>query len=335
MSAAPPDPSAVPRRRPPVPEFVILAPGYNPNVGGFIVLHYLCHLLNELGHTAHLVPLFRSFELSPVDPDVFVQAILEPRASLRRTPYTLHPDWNTPLYRRPLRGIRKREEVVAVYPEVTFGNPLRARHVARWLLHTPGFHNKDVFFVPGEVQFRYLEMHKPVPMPWIEVAEQMLTVTYLPWESYQPPPEGSPRSGTAYLMRKGAGRSIVHDLSDSVCIDGMSHQEIGDIFRRVQTFISYDTRTSYSLLAAVAGADSVIVPEDGVDEDQWLPEEHLRVGLAYGFDRLDWARSTRHLAAERFQEMQTRSADSAADFARFWTERLAASVEADSATEPG
>lgn len=313
----------------------MFAPGYDPNVGGFIVLHYLCHLLNQLGHTAHLVPLFRSVEISPLDPDLLLQSLFDQRTALRKTPYTMHPDWDTPLYRRPLKGIARRSNVVVVYPEVTFGNPLRAKHVARWLLYTPGFHNKEVFFVPGEVQFRYLEMHKPVPMPWIEVAEQMLTVTHLPWELYQPPPEGSPRSGTAYAMRKGKGRPIVHDLTDSVCIDGMSHQQIGDIFRRVETFISYDTRTTYSLLAALAGADSVVVPEPGVDEDEWLPEEHLRAGLAYGFERLDWARSTRHLTAERFREMQTRSADSVAAFADFWTERLASSTDADAAPEPG
>jgi len=316
-------------------EFAVFAPGFDPNVGGYIVLHYLCHLLNELGHTAHLIPLFSSAEISPVDSDETVRALFDQRSQIRKSPYRVNPDWNTPLYRRPLKGIARRDDLVVVYPEVVFGNPLRAKHVTRWLLHDPGFHNKDVYFVPGEVHFRYLEMHRPVPTPWIEIAEQLLTVTYIPWEHYQPPPDGTERKGTAYILRKGAKKALVHDLTDSVCVDGMNHAQIGEICRRVKTFISYDTRTMYSALAAIAGVDSVVIPDAGVAEDEWQPVERYRYGLAYGWDRLDWARSTRHLTAERFRQMQADSAESTAIFARFWAARLGASSQRDRAASLG
>jgi hypothetical protein len=316
----------------PRPEFVVFAPPYDPNVGGYIALHYLCYLLNEVGYRAHLVPFFNSAEISPIDADSLVTKLLDQRAEIQKSNYTINAAWNTPIYRRPWRGIAKRDDLVVVYPEVVFGNPLRAKNVARWLLHDPGFHNKQVYFVPGEVHFRYLEMHRPVPVPWIEIAEQLLTVTYVPWEHYQPPPEGSPRKGTAYLLRKGKGKPLVHDLTDSIQVDGMSHAHIGEICRQVQTFISYDTRTMYSSLAAIAGADSVVIPDDGVTENEWLPDLALRAGLAYGFERLEWARSTRHLTAERFRAMEIGSRESVAEFARFWERRLLDSGDANAAT---
>jgi len=306
----------------PRPEFVVFAPPYDPNVGGYIALHYLCHLLNEVGYRAHLVPFFNSAEISPIDADSLVTKLLDQRAEIQKSNYTINAAWNTPIYRRPWRGIAKRDDLVVVYPEVVFGNPLRAKNVARWLLHDPGFHNKQVYFVPGEVHFRYLEMHRPVPVPWIEIAEQLLTVTYVPWEHYQPPPEGSPRKGTAYLLRKGKGKPLVHDLTDSIQVDGMSHAHIGEICRQVQTFISYDSRTFYSVLAAMAGTDSVVIPDENLSETEWQPDESLRAGIAYGFDRLTHARMTRAQIGANIRSHSAKSIDSVAAFVDFWRHRL-------------
>jgi hypothetical protein len=308
----------------PRPEFVVFAPPYDPNVGGYIALHYLCHLLNEVGYKAHLVPFFNSAEISPIDADSLVTKLLDQRAEIQKSNYTINAAWNTPIYRRPWRGIAKRDDLVVVYPEVVFGNPLRAKNVARWLLHDPGFHNKQVYFVPGEVHFRYLEMHRPVPVPWIEIAEQLLTVTYVPWEHYQPPPEGSPRKGTAYLLRKGKGKPLVHDLTDSIQVDGMSHAHIGEICRQVQTFISYDTRTMYSSLAAIAGADSVVIPDEGIEEEDWQPDETLRSGIAYGLERIEESRPGRQRLTERVLKMAKDSSKSVANFADFWNQKIVA-----------
>lgn len=303
-------------------EFAVFAPGFDQNVGGYIVLHYLCHLLNKLGHTAHLIPLFSSAEVSPVDADERVRDLFEQREAIRRTPYALNPAWNTPIYRRPLKGIAKRDDLVVVYPEVVFGNPLRAKNVARWLLHDPGFHHKDVYFVPGEVHFRYLEMHKAVPMPWIEVAEQLLTVTYVPWEHYQPPPEGSTRNGTAYLLRKGKGKPLVHELEGSIQIDGKHHADIGAIFRRVTTFISYDSRTFYSVLAALAGTDSIVIPDEGISLEEWQPDPTLRAGIAYGFSDLERAQRSQREVSSNIEKVVHQSEKSVSDFIDFWSRRL-------------
>jgi hypothetical protein len=306
----------------PRPEFVVFAPPYDPNVGGYIALHYLCHLLNEVGYKAYLVPFFNSAEISPIDSDSLVAKLLDQRAEIQKNNYTVNAAWNTPIYRRPWRGIAKRDDLVVVYPEVVFGNPLRAKNVARWLLHDPGFHNKQVYFVPGEVHFRFLAMHQTVPMPWIEIAKPFLTVSSLPWEHYQPPLEGSPRSGTAYILRKGRDRPLVHDLADSIQVDGMSHAQIGEICRKVKTFISYDPRTTYSYLAALTGVDSVVIPEEEVTAEMWQPDPALRAGVAYGFDDIDRARRTVDVLARRMTQISDNSRASVSRFADFWFARL-------------
>jgi len=309
------------QRRGPL-EFVIFANGYDANVGGYVCLHYLCHLLNALGHRASLVPEFASREVSPIDADDAVQAVMAQRRALREKPYRVHPSWNTPIYRQPWRGIAQRDDLVVVYPEIIFGNPLRARHVARWVLNEPGVIRKDVYYLPGEVHFRYLEMHRAVPMPWIEVAEQLLTVTYIPWEHYQPPAPGSPREGTAYLVRKGAHKPLVHHPADAICVDGMSHAQIGEICRRVKTFVSYDAKTLYSWLAVLAGADSVVIPDAGVSLEQWQPDPSLRQGLAYGWDAVEGARAGQTLVRDRLAALASDSRESVAQFAAFWERRL-------------
>jgi len=304
-------------------EFIVFAPPYNPNIGGFVVLHQLCHFLNEIGRTCHLVPWFSSAEISPIDDVAVANRVFEQRESIRRDSYRVNPDLNTPLYRRPWRGIAKRDDVVVVYPEVVFGNPLRARNVARWLLHNPGFHNKHCYYVPGEVHFRYMDAYKPLPLPWIEASDLILTVLRTPWEQYKEPPVGSPpREGTAYIVRKGAGKPLVHDVNGSIQIDGMSHAEISDVFRRVKTFISYDTYTFFSALAVVAGADSVVIPDAGVSVDEWMPDPEKRAGLAYGFDDLERARASRDQLLAGLEALDRQTEGMVKAFADFWETRI-------------
>ena len=39
---------------------IIVAPNYDPKIGGAIALHRLCHVINEIGHKAFLCPAFEN-----------------------------------------------------------------------------------------------------------------------------------------------------------------------------------------------------------------------------------------------------------------------------------
>jgi hypothetical protein len=100
-------------------------------------------------------------------------------------------------------------------------------------------------------------------------------------------------------MRKGRGRAPIHDIANSILIDGKSHAETAATFKKVKQFISYDPYTHYSYFAAIAGCESIVAPLDNTTKEQWKPDIADRYGLAYGFDELEFARATRHLALER------------------------------------
>lgn len=308
----------------PSPEFVIFSPPFDENNGGAIVLHKLCHTLNTLSFKASMIPHFHCIDVSPLDElNECFNAIAQMRNGLTRIEYRLNKNWITPIYTRPLIEIKERNDLIVIYPEIIFGNPLRAKNVTRWLLHEIGFHNRRrVFCEPNEVHFRFNELHRIIPMPWVQVADKMLTVRHVPWDHYYAAPPEQRRDGTAFLIRKGRSKRIIHDTQNSIQIDGLSHPQIGDIFRRVKTFVSYDTKTMYSHLAALAGADSVVVPDDGVDEYDWQPNPRQRTGLAYGFERLEWARSTKHLVRELLSVYDHETEVSVREFATFWRDRL-------------
>jgi hypothetical protein len=140
----------------------------------------------------------------------------------------------------------------------------------------------------GELYFRFNSAVKPFAFPGSTTSEQFLTVVQYPLDLYNLDgalPQ-SERYGTAYCLRKGAHKPIAHDLSNSVCIDQLPHEEVAKIFKRVTHFYCYDTLTAYYHLAAVCGCKVVLIPDDGVAKENWLTSE-ARVGIAYGIDEID------------------------------------------------
>lgn len=316
---------------------IIFAPSYNPNSGGSIVLHKLCHLLNGQGVQASLVPAFTNFLINPLNypqviddlnydfwhysinsrinhtqlpltppkPDSLITKLKKikrilldqgPPSPLARSEpfeYLTNPQFNTPVVDfKTAKAIASEPNTIVIYPEVAAGNPLSAKHVVRWLLHDPGFHTKLVAYGPGELYFRFGAETQDIHIPGSTLSEQLLTIVHTPFEYYNQEGLSKIRSGTAYFIGKGKNR--IHDQhpKDAALIDGKSHAEISTIFKKVDQFISYDLRTSYSHFAALCGCTSIVIPEEGVEEAQWLPNTQTRVGIAYGFDRIEHARDT-------------------------------------------
>lgn len=86
-------------------KFTIAVPTYTDKSGGHWYCHYLCHALNEIGHTATI--------------------------SFYEPPYRINFDWNTPLGHDP--------EAIVIYPEGCRGNYLNAKKIVRYLLAPEDF----------------------------------------------------------------------------------------------------------------------------------------------------------------------------------------------------
>lgn len=278
-------------------KFVIRAPSFNDRVGGAIALHVLCHSLAEAGQEALLWPIDRPV-LQPWRRPRSVLGWLRYHVTGRRKLFDHGP------FRTKLASVEDLPNAVVVYPEVTTGNPLGARRVVRWLLHKPGFHTGQTGFGENDLFFLYQDAFDALPTGANRGGR--LTLTW--WNQAYFDQRRSYRSGSAYLIKKGAGRPLVHDVSDSVLVDDLSHAERADVFNRVRYFYTYDPYTLYSRYAAICGCIPVIMPPPGLAKEEWVAREEERYGLAYGTGDIPWAVATRELLLDRIKQERAEEA---------------------------
>jgi hypothetical protein len=278
-------------------KILIFSPSYQENSGGVVVLHKLCSILNKMGYQSSLHPFFESYILHKRNyVNCAVSFMVESIKSIMKD-YKTNPFFETPVI-YSTKDINW-DEWVVIYPETVQGNPLGAKNIVRWLLHNPGYHTDNFFYGKGELYFKFNSAISDFDYPGSCTSNVSLKVIHYPFEFYNTQGVSPERSGTAYCIRKGKGKRILHDLQDSILIDEKSHKEVADIFKKVDTFISYDTLTAYSIFAALCGCESVVIPDDGVSIDQWYPDYRDRYGISYGFSNIEEASSTRHLVKPR------------------------------------
>lgn len=282
-------------------KYLIFAPKYSESNGGVICLHYLSHLINQQGGEAYLCPIFENFEISKINFKRPFLKTLYSKVIDRFRAFYVNESFDNKILRN-LSMINDSDDWIVIYPEITFGNPLRAKHVVRWLLHNPGFHTKKVYYGSNELYFKYHQGFADFKYLNSKLSPNVLHLIYYPLHFYNMSDVAPVRHGTAYCLRKGRDREIQHDLTDSVLIDGMSHAEIAKVFKRVKTFISYDPYTAYSVFAALCGCDSVVLPKVGVTKDAWYPNVESRYGMAYGFNDIEFASKTRPLLLDKVQK---------------------------------
>lgn len=258
--------------------YILFAPPYDENSGGAIVIHKLCHRLNEMGHEAFIWPFKRKRYPS------FRKKI---SIWLKGANFLTNPEFDTPI----AKSTDIHEKTIVVYPEVVDGNPLEHNQVVRWLLHKPGFHtNKEPNYSDNELFF-YFQPHFADDRYVID-PDNRLFITHM-YEGYNLKNTSVSRSGSCYLMHKGNGRKLVHDQSDSIKIDGLSHTEIAKIFKKTKYFYSYDEFTMYSVYAAISGCISVVIPESFKSRKEWVENNpNAKYGIAYGLDDTDHAIET-------------------------------------------
>lgn len=277
-------------------KFIVWAYPFDDTVGGVIALHLLCRRLNELGETAMLWPAWRPALRGRHGPRGWL------RWAWRRVRW--RASFNNP-FGLPLARSRDLDGAVVVYPEVVAGDPLRADHTVRWLLHRPGFHTGKAEYGRDDLFFFYQEAfddpaHNPDPTA-------RLTLTWF-IDAYRRTGAG-PRRGTAYILRKGKGRPIRHDLAGSVLVDEMSHEERAAVFNRVERLYCYDLYTMYTVYAALCGCVPVVMPDPDLSKERWTPDERDRYGIAYGEADVPWALATRGLLEERLRSVRAEQDD--------------------------
>jgi hypothetical protein len=270
-------------------KFIVWAPPFDEDSGGSIALHLLCHRLNGIGHQALLWPGDRPLvRLGDGAGRLWwgVRRALSGKTGRYQSPFSNRVARPSDL-----------ADAITVYPEIVSGNPLGSGHVVRWFLNRPGRLTGRTGYGSGELYFFYQDVFNDAdinPDP-----DNRLTLMWYN-DAYQDTHRDT-RNGSCYLLRKGAGRTISHDLSSSVLIDSLSHSEKAHLFNIKEYLYSYDLYTMYATYAAACGCIPVIVPEAGLSKLDWYPNEEDRYGLAYGEEDIGWAIETRTALLDRLK----------------------------------
>lgn len=226
--------------------FVIVAPSYTDCSSGVRSCYRLCHWLNTLGATAHMVA-------GP-------PAMPIPR------------EWDVRF--RLFERLPVPKDVIAIYPEIYQGNPIQAKHVVRWVLNFPGLLGGDKVYHPDEHVFYAPQTTGPdLFREAAEAAAGKEVYPLGPLSIHEPhyfyPTKRSDRKGTLYFVYKGfeaftrSGPKFSIDywrlLSPG---NPVPRVELGRLFRECEAFYSWDPHSGIMRDAVMCGAPTYLVDAD-------------------------------------------------------------------------
>jgi len=255
--------------------------------GGSVALHHLAKKINDLQHPCVEARLF----------------------ALGSEPYT-NPFCERFVRLRDMDRLRSDPshsyEVIVVYPEVVYGNPLGVDRVIRWMLMDVGVHvSKKVETTWGERdKIFYWEPKSLDGVVDHDARGYSLSCPYVP-EVFRtktfPPPHRVERTLVCYTVRKGdkirGGPEAVAEKKksypippDAIRIEwNTSLEDVAKIFKKCYVFYSFDPNCMYSLFAPLCGCASVIVDLPGVAEKEYFEsrifsfrDQCIHPGIMYG-----------------------------------------------------
>ncbi len=195
--------------------FYIFAPDFRDNSGGIRVLHYLCHILNEMGEEAYIV---NAHKTSPH----------------LRTPKLTYDQ----LEQHFIAGLNP----VSIYPEVIWKNPANTPLILRWLLNIPGHLGKPIEFELRDLIFYYEAWCMPPELK----GEQLFIhpVNHVFFHNDDNPDDGR-RTLECYYANKYflGGKPILDEHKNFVSLGQnikRSHKEIAAIFRKAKVLYCYE-----------------------------------------------------------------------------------------------
>lgn len=256
-------------------QIVIASPPYNESVGGIVVLHKLCHLLNELGYNSSLIPTQK------------LAGGLYPMA--------LNPKYNTKLTNvvNPIKD-------VIIYPEIQEGNPWGVKNVVRWILntsHVPTDQNFMATWEDSDYWIYYDDM-------WYDGFREknMLNIRETKLDIFKNYNLERDIEACFTYRKKHYLRDSLPKVHPEGAIEIPKHipdEELLQIFNRSKRFYCYDTESYLSELAALCGCESIIVPHETAKFN-----ETPRWGVAYGVANIQFALDTREKLIESLKQAE-------------------------------
>ena len=260
---------------------IITAPSYNPSIGGGLVLHKLCHVLNILGYNAYLYPTLKQNG-------------------------TLDIFYLNENYKTEIATEFNPEKDIVLYPEIEPGNPLGVKNVIRYILnkfHLPEHDNSMSTWGENDYWlYSHEHFYDGIKEPnYLHIIESKLDI----YKDY-----GLERKINAcFTYRKRTEEkndlNIIHPIDAIEIGYNVQDQELINMFNSCKRFYSYDYETYLNQLASLCGCESIIVPYKNIKKEDLIEKlPALKYGVAYGLENLEYANSTRHLLREHLQNLE-------------------------------
>lgn len=181
---------------------------------------------------------------------------------------------------------------IVIYPEVTYGNPLNAKFVVRWLMYFYPYSKSSDAYSTNDLFIAYREYFNDIDL---NPNKSIITLNYFDSILYRQYNFGQ-RKDKCYILRKGRKRKDLPKHFDGpIFDDNMSQHELVKMFNEYRYCYSYDTQTFYTAIAAVCGCIPIVVMEPGKCESDYLGPGEKHLGRAYGdsVEQIEYAKKTR------------------------------------------
>jgi hypothetical protein len=264
-------------------KYLVYGLDYNVNIGGIVVLHKLADVLSNLNTETYIV---------------CGKTFAESKAKV--------------ISRNDSYGMALEEDCVVIYPEVVFHNILNAKNVVRWVLYYPGIHGGTKEYSETEHVFLYLKKYgigtKYDNNMILNIFDKKTDFFY---------DKKNERKGDCFLIKKGHHKPV--DRIDGFYIDEFLQGEFTDFFlldtfNKYERFISYDPHTYYSIIAAMCGCTSIVIPDLDISPKQYYDNEFVKYGISYGFENEKRSIETKHLVKNHINDIYEKSMKTVVDF---------------------
>jgi hypothetical protein len=264
-------------------KYLVYGLDYNVNMGGVVVLHKLADVLSSLNSETYVV-CDKTFD--------------ESKANV-----ISHSD---------SYSLASEKDCVVIYPEVVLHNILNAKNVVRWVLYYPGIHGGTKEYSETEHVFLY---HKEYGIGTKYVNNIILNIFDTKTNFFYD--KKNERHGDCFLIKKGNHKPV--DKIEGFYIDEFLHGEFTDLFllntfNKYERFISYDVHTYYSIIAAMCGCTSIVIPDLDISPKQYYDNEFVKYGISYGFENEKWSIETKHLVKNHINDIYEKSMKTVVDF---------------------
>ena len=221
------------------------------------------------------------------------------------------------------KEIAIQDDVITIYPEVISGNPFNAKNVVRYVLYYPGWHAGDKQYSDDELIITYNNEYVKDTKYDNAFVLTVLNPKLNIMKNYD-----KKRNKIGLLVRKCKDFEYKMNLLNKykhllklpiISIDDEINKctdlrNLSKIYNTISLFISFDPHTYHSIMAALCGCTSVVIPSKEISNQEFYNLQ--KYGISYGFENIDFAKLTHGKMIENLKEMEKDTFVQCADFVK-------------------